>query len=214
MAEHPDAAAPFSYWENLIGDIRAAGYTGELGYFGHLNVDSGWNPFEKIKHVRGDQGLKNFLALFDFFGINIQDAIKGKGQKRNAQSRRAMRQGLKSTFSQFKKYNKPFHVTIITPNIHGGVVTGEYIEPCCLEVSLDPKRPRDIEQQADMYQAVAEVINDPNYAFIRGLNSWGYHLRDDLSKSLRKNDSAYDKSANVRGKPAEKVLAFWFEVWD
>ena len=52
------------------------------------------------------------------------------------------------------------------------------------------------------------------FDFVQGLNSWGYHLRDDLFTTQDKNDSLYNKSANVRGKPAEDLISTWYKKWD
>ena len=74
-------------------------------------------------------------------------------------------------------------------------------------------------QQADVYQALAEVINaTPTGAGnVMGILSWGYAFSDDyLSWTPVSGPAfafAFDKSANVRGKPSEAVLNWWFNKW-
>jgi len=68
-----------------------------------------------------------------------------------------------------------------------------------------------------LYQALAEVINErPGDNRILGLVSWGYLWHDDYARAgnfSQPNSAAFDKSANVRGKPAEAVLRWWFQRW-
>ena len=79
--------------------------------------------------------------------------------------------------------------------------------------SLAPFRNLSFETQIESYKSVIDIVNDQNFNFVTGINSWGYHFRDDLFHALVKGDSDYQKSANVRGKPAEDLLSQWYEHW-
>ena len=74
-------------------------------------------------------------------------------------------------------------------------------------------------QQADVYVALAEVVNETPTGIgnIMGVLSWGYWFTDDYYSWTNEwgqtADMAYDKSANVRGKLAEIVLKWWFDRW-
>jgi hypothetical protein len=111
----------------------------------------------------------------------------------------------------------PIILRVTTPSVFGGVSYAEYIEPTLGVPTLAPQRTRDYQQQADVYQGIAEVINGmpTGNGRVMGLLSSGYWYRDDPHSSGvgATGDAAFDKSANTRGKPAEAVLSSWFQRW-
>ena len=80
------------------------------------------------------------------------------------------------------------------------------------------QRTRDYQQQADFYEALAEVVNatpaGTGPGRILGLATFGYMWGGDMTEdSNGPGSTAFDRSASVRGKPAEAVLSWWFKRW-
>ncbi|MBI5275973.1 MAG: hypothetical protein HY854_05880 [Burkholderiales bacterium] len=201
-------------WRQLIEAVRGVGYTGKVTYIGMATTANAQHDFA----VFSPEARNEFLALFDAIGLSVYDGIKKDTPDEvlaPAQTRARMRSSLTTLFATLSDAPVPLLVMIGTPSVHGGVVNGEYIEPCLGCGSVAPQRTRDYLQQADLYQAAAEVIAamPVGNGRVMGLLSWGYHFRDNPYRSWAQGDSAYDKSANVRGKPAEAVLGAWFRKW-
>jgi hypothetical protein len=70
-----------------------------------------------------------------------------------------------------------------------------------------------LQQQADVYQAVFEVISGTptGNGRVAGLISWGYHFKDNYDDGFFVGEVAMDKAANIRSKPAEAVAQWWFD---
>jgi hypothetical protein len=195
-------------WQALVADIRALGYTGTLVYF--------WNP-------RVDQGIPewNFadpalLRLFDVNGARMATVVArstGSEVLARAQTRARMRSSVAATLDRMNAFGLPVILLVTVPSVHGGIVDPEFIEPCIAPScgSTAPLRTRDFQQQADAYQAIAEVINatPTGPGRVAGLITAQFWYYDTYAV----NQSAYDKGSNVRGKPAEMVLKWWFQRW-
>lgn len=203
--------APIDVWEDLIHAIRNIGYRGKIGVMD--------GSFDGRAFYYGQADMTRFTGLFDFLGLNLYDVVKprsiGETLPRE-QTRVRMREDIRSVLDRHQVMARPLFVLLGTPSVFGGVANSEYIEPCLECGSLAPQRTLDLAQQADAYQAMFEVINaassDPSP--VVGLLTWGYHYRDDPQTLLRRNDSAYDKSASVRGKPAEAVMKHWIGLFN
>ena len=199
-------------WAQLIQAIRAVGYTGKIVYFGFVILENGNNEINYVDPA--------FPALFDAIGFNITAAITkttpGEVLDR-AQTRARMRSDMSTFLARQVTLPVPIVLNITTASVFGAVTNTEYIEPGlgAEQHSLAPSRIRDYQQQADMYQAVAEAINGTptGNGRVMGLMTWGYWYRDNPTFRFFQGDGAYDKSANVRGKPAELVLNWWFKRW-
>ena len=185
-----------NYWKSLINDIRDVGYTGKIGYYALMNLKSNWSGFEAIERQQNIYSKRDFFKLFDFIGFIIQDFEYKK---------------MTNYLLNYKRYNKEVHIMVITPSIVGGNANTEYVEPCLGCGSIAPKRKLDFDLQNKVYKDVFKIADNPRFNFVTGINSWGYHLRDDPHRTMKKNDSMYDKSASIRGKPSEKTFAEWDE---
>ena len=119
--------------------------------------------------------------------------------------------GVTTTLDKVKGFGRPVFVFVTTPSGHGAAISEEFIEagiaPACGSVA--PQRTRDFQQQADVYQAIAEAVNarPTGEGQVMGLLSMQYWYYDTYTV----NQSAYGKAANVRGKPAEAALKYWFQ---
>lgn len=197
-----DLAQNFEYWDKLIHSIKNTGFEGDIGIFTGLDSDRNWSGIKKAIQLSSKSLVQKNLDLFDFVVFQIQDA---------------QTESLKRSLKNHADFGLAMHLMIITPSVATGISSGEYIEPVMgwnnATNSLAPLRTLSFQTQVSAYQAAIDVINDPKYDYVVGLNSWGYHFRDDLHYVLSPNDSDYEKSANIRGKPAEELVAEWYQFW-
>lgn len=200
--------ASYALWEDLLRAVRSTGYQGQVGLFD--------GSFDGRQFYHGRDDMLRFNRLFDFLGLAVYSLIpppvSGHPASRE-QTRAAMRDGVRRLLDRHRDFGQPLFVLMGTPSVFGGASQEEYIEPCLACNSVAPARLADWQQQADAYQAVFEVINErPSGAGqVEGLLTWGYHYRDDPGRLLVSGDSAYDKSASIRGKPAEAVMRSWLQ---
>jgi hypothetical protein len=206
--------ASYRNWESLIAAIRATGYSGKIGVFD--------GSFDDRQYSYDRADMLKFNSLFDFLGLSIYDVVKPGFQGEvlaRAQPRNRMRDDIRKVLDRHKDFARPLMVLMGTPSVFGGAAVPEYIEPCLLCTSLAPSRTKDLQQQADAYQAMFEVINErpAGAGQIMGLLTWGYHYRDDPTRLLSFEDpniQAYDKSGSIRGKPAESVMKHWVSAFN
>lgn len=215
---------PVKYWTRLVAAIRATGYAGKLVYQAgvgfqysaaeFLDFNGGWIGTESERQAK----RLEFVKLFDAIILNVYSVARDRTTPRSI-SRDEMKQSFRWLLAQVNGYPVPLMVMVGTPSVYGGAVDPEYIEPCLVCSSVAPDRQRDDMQQADVYEALAEVVNETPTGIgnIMGVLSWGYWFTDDYYSWTNEwgqtADMAYDKSANVRGKLAEIVLKWWFDRW-
>ncbi len=204
-----------SLWRDLVRDVRALGYTGKVMYVGAVDPTIG---FHEVAVAPAE-----FPGLFDLLGFKFSAGVTAaRGEVlAKAQPRSRMRTDLRTALDRINTVmassGKPYFLMGSFPSVFGAASTREYIEPCLTCNPIASTYQRDYMQQADLYQALAEVINErPGDTRIAGLVSWGYLWHDDFSRAgnfSAANSAAFDKSATVRDKPAEAVLKWWFQRW-
>ena len=215
---------PVKRWSGLVAAIRNVGYSGKLVYQARvgfqnstgefLDFNGGWIGTESERQAK----RLEFVKLFDAIILNVYSIARDRTSPRSI-SRDEMKQSFRWLLSQVNGYPVPFMVMVGTPSVYGGAVDPEYIEPCLVCNSVAQDRQRDDMQQADVYEALAEVVNETPTGIgnVMGVLSWGYWFTDDYYSWTNEwgqtADMAYDKSANVRGKLAEIVLKWWFDRW-
>ena len=210
--------SPVRYWREVVEAIRGAGYTGKISFFGGVDMANGWHQYRDQEFFLDREQVLAFMGLWDYVGVSVYDGVRKSRPDEvldEAQPRERIRESVKWLLQDMSYSPKPLMIMVGTPSVHGGVSDREYIEPCPLCDSVAPQRQRDVEQQADMYQAVCEAIDATpvGNGRVMGLLSWGYHFRDDFMYLVNPGDSAYDKSGSIRGKPAEAVVSDWFRRW-
>jgi hypothetical protein len=201
-------------WKAMINAIRSTGYTGKISYFGAAYMEYSSNAFASLEQTQRNE----FMSLFDAVGLDFYTGIAitdPAAVLAREQTRADIRNGIAKQLNSVADAPVPLYVMIGTPSVHGGIVDSTYIEPCAACNSTALNYATDYMQQADMYQAACEVINNTptGNGRVMGLFTWGYHYRDDFTYLINPGDSYYDKSANVRGKPAEAVLKYWYSNW-
>ncbi|HUQ47884.1 MAG TPA: hypothetical protein VM053_06515 [Gemmatimonadaceae bacterium] len=198
-----------SRFQKLVADIRALGYTGKLIYFYNAGVETGFPEWNSV-----DAG---FRALWDINGVSIRTVVAKADASEvlaDAQPRSRMRTSVSNALNTLASRPQPIIIMMRVPSVFGGIVHPEFIEPCIVPAcnSLAPLRTRDYQQQADAYQAVAEVVNATpiGNGRVMGMISAQYWYYDDFF-SGGIND--YSKINSVRAKPAEAVLSWWWKRW-
>jgi len=200
---------PIGRTQTLMAALRATGFKGQLGYQGAYQGAT-TNGNELATATPG------FIDLFDFVSVYVASAVTpGPGETLGrAYSRKRIKSDVQTFVTSVSGWPKPTIINGAVPSVHGGVSSTEYIEPClgCGSVAL--QRTRDYQQQADFYEAIAEAINASPINKITGLMSFGYMWGGDMTEDPNgPGSNAFDRSASVRGKPAEAVLSWWFKRW-
>lgn len=196
-----------SHWRDLINTIRdednGAGYKGELIYFGSA-VPHGESPYyEDASYPDG------FIELFDKIGITIRDIHDDYSPNVNE-----LKDSFSTLLARYSGVKKPLLILVQTPSIDGGASISTFIDPMLSRNKNANSRQRNFFLQADIYEALFEALNamDSNQN-IAGVFSGGYHYLDDFLVIPGKDQNqmlSMDKSASVRGKPAETVLKYWY----
>lgn len=200
-----------SRWADLIKAIRASGFTGKISYFAMTN--GSYNGLLEISDISKRNA---FINLFDEIGLSIYNPIFAEnGETLSvAQPRTRIIKNVKTQIASISSAKVPIFIMIGTPSVHTGLISGDYIEPGlkCSEFN----KTRDYQAQADMYQSVAEIVNEQSSdgsGIVKGIFSWGYHYLDNPRKKDALTETCYDFSASIRNKPAESVLSYWFKGW-
>ncbi len=203
-------------WEHLIAAIRATGYQGNLVYFGFTDPFNMYWESDFYDRAERAGNPADFMRVFDYIGVSIVNVVPRpslSGQLAPAQSRSALRQAIAATIAKTAAAPVPVLLLAATPSTHGGATENVYIEPHLTVSNVANTKTLDLQQQADVYQAVFEVISGTptGRGRVAGLISWGYHLKDNYDDGFFVGEVAMDKSANIRSKPAEAVAQWWFD---
>jgi hypothetical protein len=193
------AADSLARWQKLVAAIRAV-YSGRVTYFGGTSAVD--NYYEDNDYPPG------FVDLFDAVGINVQ-SVNAAFNPTLAE----LKASVTSLLDRYTDWNVPVFIMVRTPSVDGGTGMETYIEPLLAVNHEADKHGMNLFQQADVYEAFYEVVNSrpAGPGQVMGVFPWGYNYLDDYLNVPGKYDGqmAMDKSANVRGKPAEAVLKFW-----
>lgn len=186
-------------WQKLISAIRAV-YHGKLTYFGGGSLPD--NYYEDNGYPKG------FVNLFDAVGVNVQ-AINTAFNP----SLDELKLSVNSLLDRYTEWERPVFIMIRTPSVDGGTSFETYIEPLLVVNREADKHEMNVWQQADIYQAFFEVINErpAGSGQVMGVFSWGYNYLDNYLTVPGKSDGAmaFEKSGNIRGKPAEAMMKYW-----
>ena len=184
--------APISHLKPLIAKIRGnSGFSGELGHLALVSIKRQRSGFDDVRDWKGEAAVEELFSLFDFIGFEAQDIYNYEA--------------LKNYISKYKKYNMPIHLMVSTPSVSDGDQHERYIEPAgrfhTSSMSVDEVA------QLSAYKKVIQLFEDDEFNFIKGINSWGYALNDDLTFGQSSGEAAYEKSASIRCQLAESELS-------
>jgi hypothetical protein len=210
-------------WASLINAVRSV-YGGKIVYFAGIGYAS--DP----PYYESDDFPAGFVDLLDYLGLGIQAC----STQANA-TLDQLKVGIETILGKYTGFSKPILVMLRTPSVDTGTSIDTYIEPALVVNRISENYAMDLFEQADVYEALFEVINmtPTGNGRVMGVFSWGYNYLDDYHdlpavrareragdvEAIYKADVgwvlpgmlAMDKSANIRGKPAEAVCKYWFE---
>lgn len=201
-----------SRWIDIIQAVRSAGFTGKISYSAGTN--GSYNGLLNISDVNKRNA---FIKLFDEIGLSIYNPIFPENGETltAAQPRTRITKNIQAQIASISSAKVPIFLMIGTPSVHSGLISSEYIESA-YTCAYFKEQTRDYQTQADIYQSVAEIVNEQSSdgsGIVKGIFSWGYHYLDNPRKKDVVNDTCYDFSASIRNKPAEAVLSYWFKGW-
>lgn len=201
-----------SRWATVIADMKAI-YPGvKIAYFGAA-VMSETPPYFESDYYNGGSP-DGFASLLDALG----HAVTSVSTTANP-SRDDIKTSFTTLIGKTSSLSVPIWVMPMTASTTVGASDPTFIEPELLTDTIGLNYTTDFYQQADVYQALFEVINTTptGNGQVMGVLPWGYHLRDNYRDTgIESNSTPYvdnlivDRTANVRGKPAESILKWWF----
>ncbi|MGQ1891239.1 Ig-like domain-containing protein [Thermophagus sp. OGC60D27] len=210
-ATSPDAFSSESlyetHWNDLISEVRSV-YSGKIAYFGVArpftadNYEGGseWQYFED------DSYTDSFVDLFDAFGIVVSSITEITNP-----SVSQIKDAMTGILNHFSGFSKPLILWVWAPSVDGAANTYGHLEPV-LDVSASANNwAVDFYEQADLYHGILQAVNESSVD-IQGVISHGYMYYDRFTKyEPRDMNTAFEKAASVRGKPAEKIISHWFD---
>ncbi len=202
-------------WKSIIADIKGI-YPGvKVSYFGGTDFSDSHPYFESDSYNEGSN-QDQFAYLFDAIGYMVNTVSNTQNPSRDT---------IKLTFKAIEKnssdlkFTVPVWISLATPSTTKGASNPTFMEPELNSNDIALSYTTDFYQQADVYEALFEVINEfsGGSGHIMGVLPWGYHLKNNYRDSGIESKSnpntgnlIVDKTANIRGKPAESVVKWWY----
>lgn len=200
-------------WASIINEMRAL-YPGiKIAYFGGVDLSETTPYFESDSYNQSSPN--GFVSLLDALGHATTAISKTKNP-----SRAAIRAAFQDIIAHTSSFSVPIWIMPTTPSTTVGASSSTFMEPVVLDDPIALSYTEDVQQQADVYEGLFESINGTatGNGQVMGIFTWGYHLknnyRDSGSESTHspnKGDLAVDRTANIRGKPAEALMKWWFD---
>ena len=184
----------YTRWESVVRAIRDAGFSGQLMYVGSFAPYPSGDFIELARANHNDPGP--FLAQFDAVGMTIKNLYLGGARR----TRDALASNLRSLVLTAGAGLKPVVLFVETAATADASTSDDFVGLC-------ETRPSDFYQQADVYQAVFEAVNQG--ANIAGVFTNEYRVTDNDCDGLP--NLTGDTSPSIHSKPAEAVLSWWFK---
>ena len=212
------ATSPFQFssltlynnlWTNMINEIRSV-YTGKLVYFGTHRpfTASNYEGGIETEYYEDDGYSDTFKQLFDMFGIIVSNITETDDPRIST-----IKSAVISSLNRYSDFNKPLLLWIWASSVDGSANIYGHLEPVLDVGSAANNFVQDFYEQADIYEGIMEAVNETSVN-IKGVISHGYMYHDWFRKYEPRNmDTAFQKASSVRGKPAEKILEFWYRNW-
>ncbi len=193
-------------WTKLIGDLREF-YSGDIVYFGTNRPFSAQN-YEggtEVEYYEDGGYNETFKNLFDAFGIIISN-ITTTEDPTVAQ----LKSAVTDIFSRYENFEKPIILWVWSPSVDGSANRYGHLEPVLDVNTVSSNFEVNFYEQADVYEGIMEAVNETDLDIL-GIISHGYMYFDQFEKYEPRNmNTAFNKAASVRNKPAEEILKFWF----
>ena len=200
-------------WATIINNIKSIYPSVKVSYFGGTDFSESSAHFESDSY-NGGSNQNDFADLFDAIGYMVNTVSSTQNPSRD--DIKAIFEAIENNSSRF---NVPIWISPTTPSTTKGASDPTFMEPEILSDDIALSYTTDFYQQADVYEALFEVINASSGGdgHIMGVLPWGYHLKDNYRDSGIESNSnpnignlIVDKTANIRGKPAESVVKWWY----
>lgn len=198
-------------WTNLINEIRSV-YNGELLYFTAarpftaLNYSGG----TEIAYYEDSEFTDTFISLFDAFGVIVSNVTQTVNP-----TAAEVKADVESMLARYQTFAKPIVLWVWAPSADGAANRYGHLEPV-LAVGRDADNfTEDFYEQADIYQGIMDAVNTSSATVnIKGVISHGFMYSDQfLRYEPRDMETAFNKAASVRNKPAEMILKHWYGAW-
>ncbi len=210
-ATSPQAFSSVSFyeskWTTLINEIRSV-YSGKIIYFGMARpfTTQNYSGSTEVEYYEDEGYTDNFKNLFDAFGVilsNITETVNPSVSQ--------IKTDVENILDHYSDFNKPIVLWIWAPSVDGAANTYGHLEPV-LDISSDANNwDVDFYEQADIYEGILEAVNESSVDIL-GVISHGYMYFDKFTEYEPRNmNTAFEKAASVRGKPAEQIINYWYE---
>ncbi len=196
-------------WSNMINEIKTV-FTGQLVYFGTHR------PFTGKNYSGGNEGeyyedegyTDTFKGLFDAFGIILSNITPTTNPGINT-----IKEATLASLQRYAGFEKPLILWIWAPSADGAANLYGHLEPVLDVDVMANSYEQDFYEQADIYEGIMEAVNETT-TNVKGIVSHGYMYHDRFDKyEPRDMNTAFEKAASVRGKPAEELLKYWYSKW-
>ena len=196
-----------SLWTDLMNSIRDV-YNGKIVYFGAARpfTTINYKGSEEWKYYEDEGYTEGFKSLFDAFGIVVSNVTETQNP-----TDEQVKAAVNDMLSRYSGFEKPLIFWVWAPSVDGAANTYGHLEPVLAVGDEANNWTVDFYEQADLYQGILKAVNETSVD-IQGVISHGYMYYDRFTKyEPRDMNTAFEKAASVRGKPAEKILEYWFE---
>lgn len=196
-----------SHWTDLMNNIRDI-YNGKIVYFGAARpfTTINYKGSEEWKYYEDEGYTEAFKSLFDAFGIVVSNVTETQNP-----TDEQVKTAVDEMLSRYSGFGKPLILWIWAPSVDGAANTYGHLEPVLAVGNEANNWTVDFYEQADLYQGILKAVNETSVD-IQGVISHGYMYYNRFTRyEPRDMNTAFEKAASVRGKPAEKILEYWFE---
>jgi hypothetical protein len=185
----------------------------KIAYFGGVDLSESPAYFESDEYNGGSPA--GFASLLEAVG-HVVTAVSATPNP----SRDSIKTAFQPIQARTAALPVPIWIVPTTPSTTVGASDPAFMEP---ETATDPialSRTTDFFQQADVYQGLFEALNGTptGNGQIMGVLPWGYHLRNnyrdggpDSNYNPNVGNLVVDRTANIRGKPAEGIVKWWLD---
>ena len=181
-------------WRALIKKIRSV-YSGQLTYAANFS-----NEYQEI----------SFWDELDFIGVQAYFSLTDKEEESLEELKKGWKKPIKELEAFSRKFNKPVLFTEVgyKSTKDSGITPWEWPQRISKEKR---KQLHSNTQQADLYEAMfSEVFNKP---FIAGVHLWKWYPTFGEQTDRHRQSQEFNIDFTPQGKPAEEVMAKWFNAF-
>lgn len=193
-------------WTDLVNTVRTV-YSGDLIYFGNARPFDALNyaGYTEVEYYEDASYTTTFKNLFDAFGIILSNITTQQNP-----TVADIKSSVNEILNRYSSFEKPVVLWIWSSSVNGAANRYGHLEPILDVNTCANNFEVDFYEQADIYEGIMQAVNESSVN-IKGVISHGYMYYDMFTKyEPREMNTAFDKSASIRCKPAEHILQYWF----